>query len=186
VIKLVGSIVIPLAAGIMVLAPELIEIVYGEKWSGAIAPLQILCVFGGIRAIAAINGYLLNGIGKPKIDLYAILVRFAIIAILIYPMIVEYGLIGAAVVVTVGITVQFVLSTFAIKNILKMNLKPLIAILSKCLVYSIAMAGLLLIAKEYLMIVGVQRLLILTLFAACIYMVLNYRVLKPLLHKLKG
>jgi len=177
VIKLIGNIVIPASVGIMVLSADLITIIYGEKWQGAIAPLQILCVFGGVRAIAAINGYLLNGIGKPNIDFYIITVRLIAILILIYPMTLNYGLIGASITVTLAIIIQLILSTIMLMKIIKLNILSFLTILIKSLIYSVVMAIVLIILKNNMESVDVVRLVGLVVVGALTYFLLNYRLI---------
>lgn len=99
--------VLPAAVGTVVIAAPLVRVVYGEIWEQAIVPLQVLAVFGLVRALASFNGYLFEGIGRPDIALRLALLRLAAIVPLIIPMANAYGLLGAAVTVTIGIAVQW-------------------------------------------------------------------------------
>ncbi len=63
-----GLIVIPLFAGMVLIAPEFIELVYGEKWSAAIVPLQILTVVGLLRSFWMMNSAIFLSKGKPIIE----------------------------------------------------------------------------------------------------------------------
>ncbi|MFQ5688785.1 MAG: lipopolysaccharide biosynthesis protein [Gemmatimonadota bacterium] len=58
----------PLMAGILVAAPHLIRGLYGENWSGAILPLQILCAFGLGRSIFPLGAAVARASG----DVYAL------------------------------------------------------------------------------------------------------------------
>jgi PST family polysaccharide transporter len=48
-LQLTSILAVPLLAGMIVAAPHMIVGLYGERWVGAVAPLQILCLFGLFR-----------------------------------------------------------------------------------------------------------------------------------------
>lgn len=106
-LSLVALVVMPVAAGLVLVAEPTLRLVFGEKWLPAAVPLQILAVFGLFRSLAAFAGYLFEGIGKPKVAFYLGVIRLAVIVPLIVPSIREYGLAGAAATVTLGIAVQW-------------------------------------------------------------------------------
>lgn len=106
-LSLVMFLVLPASAGVIVLAEPLLYVVYGEKWLGATVPLQVLAFFGVSRALLSFDGYLFEGIGKPKIAFRLGLFRLTAVVLLIVPMVTAYGLLGAAITVTIGGTVQW-------------------------------------------------------------------------------
>jgi lipopolysaccharide exporter len=111
-IRLVTAVAVPLSVGIAVLAPEIVLALYGPRWSPAIAPLQILAVFGCFRALWMLNGYLYNAIGSPRIDFYISLARLIAMGMLLYPLTVMYGIVGVSLAVTVPMVVQFLVGVF--------------------------------------------------------------------------
>jgi len=50
---------------VLVAAPHLVPGLYGDGWEGAIKPLQVLAVFGGLRALYHLGGPLAQGSGRP-------------------------------------------------------------------------------------------------------------------------
>ena len=50
-LSVMSFVTIPILAALVALAPELVAGIYGEKWMGAVAPLQILGCFGAFRAM---------------------------------------------------------------------------------------------------------------------------------------
>lgn len=100
--------VLPATVGVLLTADLMIHTVYGAKWTEAIIPLKILVVFGLFRALVSMNGYLFEGIGRPQIPLYLGLIRLIVVAPLIVPISIRYGLAGAAITVTLGMAVQWV------------------------------------------------------------------------------
>jgi O-antigen/teichoic acid export membrane protein len=117
--------VLPASAGLIVLAEPLIYAVYGERWLPAAVPLQVLAVFGLLRALAAFAGYLFEGIGKPQLSMYMGVLRLAVIAPLIVPATMKYGLLGAAVTVTGGMLAQWLLGLYYIRKHLGVRLGQL-------------------------------------------------------------
>ena len=101
-------VVVPATTGLLMLADPFIRVVYGEKWAAAAVPLQILAVFGLVRALAAFSGYLFEGMGVPKVAFHLGVLRLVLILPLIIPMVSRFGLAGAALTVTAGIAVQWV------------------------------------------------------------------------------
>jgi lipopolysaccharide exporter len=108
--------VLPASAGLIVLAEPLLFAVYGEKWLPAAVPMQILAVFGLLRSLAAFAGYLFEGVGKPQLSMIMGVVRLAVIAPLIIPATMRYGLLGAAVTVTLGMLVQWLLGLWFLRK----------------------------------------------------------------------
>jgi O-antigen/teichoic acid export membrane protein len=95
----------PLTAGIIVLAPQFIQIVLGDKWMPAVPLVQVLALAGLLRSIAATAGYLFYALGKTKIDTMLQLIRLAVLAVLIYPLTLRFGLLGVAIAVVASILV---------------------------------------------------------------------------------
>lgn len=107
-LELVLLLVMPAAAGLILLAGSFIEVVYGSQWLAATLPLQILAVFGLLRAMVSFSGFLFEGIGVPKATFQLGILRLLVIVPLIIPMIKQFGLAGAAITVTTGMVVQWV------------------------------------------------------------------------------
>jgi O-antigen/teichoic acid export membrane protein len=107
-LHLVMFAVLPASLGLIIVAHPLIRVVYGEKWLPAVAPLQLLALFGLFRSLAAFTGYLFEGIGQPKIAFIQGAVRLTILLPLIVPAAMYYGLQGAAVTVIAGMAAQWI------------------------------------------------------------------------------
>lgn len=107
VLAVVMLFVLPASVGLFVLAEPLIQVIFGDKWLPAAIPLQVLTLFGLLRALTSFSGFLFEGIGKPKAAFLLGLIRLLVIAPAIVPMIKFYGLLGAALTVTVGIAAQW-------------------------------------------------------------------------------
>ncbi len=76
-----GAVVVPLLAILIVTAPELIPIVFGDAWRAAIEPTQVLAVAGMIAAILTGYPQVMLAAGRPRpllIFNFAVLVVYAV------------------------------------------------------------------------------------------------------------
>ena len=115
--------VVPATVGLLMLAEPFIRVVYGEQWAAAAVPLQILAIFGLVRALAAFSGYLFEGMGVPKVAFQLGVLRLLVILPLIVPMIDRFGLAGAAVTVTAGIAVQWLVGLVFLRRLVGITLR---------------------------------------------------------------
>jgi O-antigen/teichoic acid export membrane protein len=60
----------PIMAGIILTSPELVKVLFTDKWVGVAFPLQMLCMITFIRINESNVGLLLNALGQSKINLY--------------------------------------------------------------------------------------------------------------------
>ncbi|MFQ3612154.1 MAG: lipopolysaccharide biosynthesis protein [Cyanobacteriota bacterium] len=98
--QLVVATVIPLVAGLILLAPELIQVFYGEKWLPAAPVLQILAVRALVVGVKALDGTVLMAIGQTRLrlNLIAISVGVAVLSFLIG---ISFGIQGVALSFTI-------------------------------------------------------------------------------------
>lgn len=181
VFTLLSKITIPAAAGLAALAPEIISIVYGEKWMPAVSSLQVLCVFGCCRSLLATNGYLFNAIGKPYITFYMATVRLVFISLIIYPLIKNYGLVGASLSVTLPIIPELITSSIIISKILNIRNYVIIKLLFFNISQTSIMIASIFLIKHYYQIENILLLLSVILFGIFIYLVTNIYYVKSLI-----
>jgi PST family polysaccharide transporter/lipopolysaccharide exporter len=117
VFKVISTITIPASFGILALADEIASVLLGEIWLPMVPALKILVFFGLFRAIAGCTGPLLNAMGKPKIIFWIMICKLIMIATIIYPLTIHYGIEGAAIAVTVPMLLEQVYLWFLIKRI---------------------------------------------------------------------
>lgn len=66
IVKKSTFITFPFCIGLALIAPEFIEVVYGDKWLDSILILQILMVTGSIVSFEPLIGAVFQGLGKPN------------------------------------------------------------------------------------------------------------------------
>jgi PST family polysaccharide transporter/lipopolysaccharide exporter len=92
----------PVAFGIAVVTPDFVLVFLGEQWTAMILPMQILAVYGFLRALGQTFGPIWKATGRPDILAKLGGLRVLLIAVTIYPVTVTwgYGIAGTAAVVT--------------------------------------------------------------------------------------
>lgn len=90
-----------LAGGIAFLAPDFTRLFLGEKWIPMIPAMQVLVIWGLIRSLGATTGPLWQAVGKPRISTYFHIVKLVLLAGLIYPFTIWWGILGTSLAVVV-------------------------------------------------------------------------------------
>ncbi len=114
VIGLTAFLAFPLSGLLLVLAVPIVRFLYGSQWLPIVPALQVLCVFGAIRSIAATTGPLFTALGKPKFIFYVNLAKLGLIAVLVFPLTRQYGIVGTSL----SVTIPMIVEQFALWKIL--------------------------------------------------------------------
>jgi len=69
----VGLLAFPMMWGMASVAPELVHVVLGADWAGAVLPLQVLCLIMPFRALAQLLPTVTDALGKPNVGLNNVL-----------------------------------------------------------------------------------------------------------------
>jgi O-antigen/teichoic acid export membrane protein len=91
----------PLSALIAALAGVFVPVLLGEKWAASIPIMQVLALFGLMRAFGATTGSVFLAIGRPDIRTFIQTFQVIIFAAVLYPMAKAWGMVGVAGAVTV-------------------------------------------------------------------------------------
>ena len=169
-LKFVSFISIPASAGIAILAPEIVEVVYGAKWSPMVPSLRVLCIFGMIRTIVAISGSLFQGVGKPNYLAYISFAQLIIMAIIVYPLTITYNILGTSIAVVVPMVLVQGWALKKTSEIIKERLSVIFRIISLPVVGSLAMLiGLSFLKNQFVNQISFPSLLSLVLFGSGVY-----------------
>lgn len=108
-IGVVGALVIPLAVGVALMASEVVGLLFGARWSGAVVPMQWLCVYAVCAALSGVMASLHYGSERPDLQTRIWVRQFAVYAITIVPFTVRFGLAGAAAALSLSYVAGLVL-----------------------------------------------------------------------------
>jgi O-antigen/teichoic acid export membrane protein len=91
--QLVGLVCFPVFLGMGAVAPDMVPVVLGDRWSQLIVPFQLLCLVLPFKAIAALYSPALFGVGRPGVNVGNMVVAVGAMsaAILVG---VQHGLVG--------------------------------------------------------------------------------------------
>jgi len=106
VLKLVAVVAVPTTIGIVLTIEPFVLAFLGEKWLPAVPVLQLLSVWGLVRALGSTSGSLFKARNRPDFTTKIQFGRFLLMAVLIWPATDAYGVLGTAAVV-VGTALVF-------------------------------------------------------------------------------
>jgi O-antigen/teichoic acid export membrane protein len=98
-VQLSSIVAFPMAAGIAAVAPQFVHAALGTQWAPMVPLMQVLAVWGAIRAFGANVGAVFKAIGRPDFDVRLQVIKTATIALTIYPAAEYFGVLGVAFVI---------------------------------------------------------------------------------------
>jgi len=105
-ISYISLVTFPALAGLFIVAPEFVRIVFGEKWMPAVLPLQILCIVGMLKSIGTTVGSIQYAKGRPDIALKWDTFKLISIGICVF-FGARYGIVGVAYAIAILTVVTF-------------------------------------------------------------------------------
>jgi O-antigen/teichoic acid export membrane protein len=180
-IRLITALMVPLCVAVVVLAPEIVQTLYGARWAQTVGPLRVLAVFGCFRALWLLNGYLYNAIGKPYVDFYTNLTRLLVMGTLLFPLTLRYGLVGAAIAVAAPMGAQFALGLFLSRRFIGVPVLATLRPLASSLAHGLVLALVLIAAKSMISADPLIGLVCLTALGGAVCLALNLRDIRTLL-----
>ena len=77
-VGLQAAVILPLLVGLVVVAPDLIPLVFGEQWHVSVTIIQILSIYVIIRSLQSLNSIVLDAAGRPQVTLWTQLAALAL------------------------------------------------------------------------------------------------------------
>ena len=186
VLKVVSFITIPAAFGILALSEEIASVLLGEIWLPMVPALQILVFFGLFRSVAACTGPLFKAMGKPKVIFWIMFWKLVVIAIIIYPLTIYYGIMGAAIAVTAPMALEQFFLWPIVKRITGISIRSLLAQMAKPLILAVSMYGLIMLLKTVLPLTSIPLFFFYVLFGMAMYGIGVFIFDKELINEIKN
>ncbi len=175
VLKFTSFLVIPLAGGIFILAPEFIKVAYGERWLPMIPAVLVMCFLGLFRAIGATMGPVFYAIGKPYILNKIKLFEVILMVLIIYPLTKTFGIVGAAITGTLVYLLSLILHYYNLINIIRDLKIKILKVISKPLYLTLLMIFAIYLLKKHVFVgIYLIQLIVLILFGIVFYFVLSF------------
>ena len=134
---------------LLVLAPEIVPVLFGPKWSESIPVMQVLALLGTVRSVSYLNSSSLTALGKPSWRVVIVAVTSALntAAFLVA---VQYGIVAVAVAATCVGFVVMPISYWAMHKLVPFSVRRYLTLIGGPVVASVALAA---------AVVGLQLLL---------------------------
>jgi lipopolysaccharide exporter len=119
VLQFSACVAFPIAGLIFILAPDFTRVFLGEKWMPMVPAMQVLALWGFISSIGATTIPFFSSIGKPEIQTKLQFIVLVLLAILIYPLSVNFGIVGTSLAVLLSTLVPNLLALFIVIKIIR-------------------------------------------------------------------
>ncbi|MFQ5905079.1 MAG: lipopolysaccharide biosynthesis protein, partial [bacterium] len=148
-VRYISLFAFPVLAGLMLLAPQFVRVIYGPKWLGAVIPLRIMCVLGMLKAVGTTVGSVLKAKGRPDIEFkYNLLLLVGMsLAVLTGSL---HGIVGVALAVTLLVVIAFPMIQAVTNRLITLSFKDYLRSLWPAAFASSGMALLLFVWKSLL------------------------------------
>lgn len=100
---------------------QIILILLGAKWISAAPALKVLAIYGALNTLPGPASALFLSIGKQNFVTIMTFIRLLVLGIIIYPLVREYGLIGAGSAQLIAILVEIPIIILLINKIFRKN-----------------------------------------------------------------
>ncbi|MBI2622917.1 MAG: lipopolysaccharide biosynthesis protein [Candidatus Levybacteria bacterium] len=113
------GLVIPLGVLLIVFSRQVIEVILGAQWLSATSVLQVLAIFGVIRAISGSVSTLFLAIQKQEFVTLVTFANMAGLAVTVVPLVLMFGMVGAGIAAIIGSLLGLFVSLYFAMRILK-------------------------------------------------------------------
>lgn len=113
----IAALALPFGLLLYIFPREIVSFVLGEKWAAAVSLLPVLGIFGVIRAISGSSSALFLSVGKQEYVTVVTLVSIVGLTIPIIPLVLRFGILGAAYSALIGSIVALPFFTYYIWRI---------------------------------------------------------------------
>jgi teichuronic acid exporter len=153
----------PMMAGCIVLASEIISVLFGEKWLEAIPLVQILCVAGAMKSAGMNIAIVFKAKGRPDVTWkWNLFILFLYIPLFFGAL--HWGSSGIALVIS-GLSIPLLfLWQFWLTRIIKVSWDQYWRSLKQPFIASLVMAGIILAIKQFRFMKDLEPLLSMLLF----------------------
>jgi len=120
-ILIISLAVVPIMMIIGFYAQSFVAHFLGDDWAPVVVPLQVLIIFGVIRSLASVCGYVFWAVGKPNLPAKISFLQLIFIVTIILPLTTQYGIVGTAMAVTIPLALSSLVSFYLVGRELEVN-----------------------------------------------------------------
>lgn len=169
-VRMISLIIFPLYGGLFILAPQLVGIFLGAKWSGVVVPLKLLCLIMPFRAISNLFSPVLNGLGRPDVG-FANVGIAALIMPLGFFIGARWGILGICLAWLIGYTPVFLIMSSRSLKVIGLSFRKLLSSFIMPLASTALMMACVSVLDHYLggCLSPIVQLILYSLLGVCIY-----------------
>jgi PST family polysaccharide transporter/lipopolysaccharide exporter len=171
---------------------EILYLVYGPEYAAVAIPFALIATTALLTLCSTPIAGFYFAIGKPGLHRYFTLVRAILILLIIYPLVLYYGLVGAAAAGVISMVVGYILQVGRINKLTNLNLFSYGRIILEAILLSLPILIVWLLSYSYLeanlilnLSIGIAGFLITLLINALIYMKFKSKLIDPSILKIK-
>jgi O-antigen/teichoic acid export membrane protein len=132
--------------------------------------MQVLAVWGGIRAFSSNFGAVFKAVGRPDYDIYLLAARVALIAVAIYPAAELFGVVGVAYVIIGQNAITQPIGVYLVLSIVEGSVIELLRLIVYPLVGSLGMLAAVVSVDTYVLAgTGILQLIALVIVGVATY-----------------
>ncbi|MCF4970487.1 MOP flippase family protein [Nostoc sp. CMAA1605] len=148
-IKLTSLITFPGFFGLVILAPEIVKVVFGEQWLASIPVMQVLNLVGILYAYFYFNGSVIMAVGKPAWKLALDGVQ-AVSNIIAFAIAVQWGIVAVAAAYVIRSYLMSPLTVWVVWKLVRINIFTYLRQGAAPLAATITMLGAIFTVKYFL------------------------------------
>jgi PST family polysaccharide transporter len=149
VTKLTSLIAFPTFVGVAVLAPEVVQVLFGSKWQPSVPVMQVLAFIGILHSMFNFNSTVMMAKGKPSWRLGVNCLN-AVVNVIAFAIVTRWGIVAVASAYVIGGYLTFPISIYLVRKLIPLKLFTYLR------QYAIPIAGTLVMA---ITILGVKHFL---------------------------
>lgn len=134
---------LPLFTGVAIVGPELIKVIFGQKWILAVLPMQVLCIMGVFRTIGLVVPSLILSKGRPDINLKLGMARLVVLVPCLL-IAVRFGAVGVALGISAVTAIFWLAKQIFANRLIGLGMREYLAALRPAALGSAVMAMVLL------------------------------------------
>jgi O-antigen/teichoic acid export membrane protein len=119
----------PIAIGIIVVSHQFVYVVFGDQWEQMVPLLQILSLWGMLRAFGANFGAVFKAVGKPNYEVRIHALKVILIILTIYPASEYFGIIGVGLVIVGNAILEQPIALYYVLSITNLEFKKIAPLL---------------------------------------------------------
>jgi PST family polysaccharide transporter len=119
---LTTSIALPLAVAVFAAAPDLVTLLYGERWLPSALFLRFLVIYSAARPLMDNAGSLFTAVGRPRLKTLTVFLEVAILVLAGLPLTFAFGAVGTAVAVGLASGTGLIVRLALVRQIVALRL----------------------------------------------------------------